>query len=542
VNRVDILNWFFHLRSNLGQQTRLRFEELATEADRCLRQHEEQGLERLKEGPGPKIYLGETLSGDRVEVAADFFTRFHSLIAAMNGAGKTMAVALLLFVLLRMAATSRKLGLIILDGKRDLFNITIYALSILLLELERTQPKAAADLRSRTRIIDCDRTDPVTSWGLFALWPGADLEVFGEHRIEFFANQRGSSDTEMTTGVKSLGKHVIMALAEHSLGPDKVGRFLHDATFRSFLLARSKNERVREYFTLQFPHQHKATIGAFERDVDRMCSPSKPLRLMTSAPAAPDVRAAMDRGEIIIATTAGQASPWVQQAYSNFLFSECVGAGFRRDGPETQVLVVVDEAQTFLETPSQRANAMRALTRLRSYKVSLMLMIQNLAIVRDPALQDIINSEVATKLILRGSPENANGMEKFFGVTGRRLRPQLDPFAESEFYSLSEEQRLLREEIASLPDRAAWLWVKGRTEQAVKMKIADLNIPQGRALHDAVQPILEDAGLGMRIGGAEYERLVQERERKFTQLMATGDTGLKSELARQYKRAKSQEE
>ena len=91
------------------------------------------------------------------------------------------------------------------------------------------------------------------------------------------------------------------------------------------------------------------------------------------------------------------------------------------------------------------------------------------------------------------------------------------------------------EEIAHLPDRVGYLWLKARAGEAIKIKTQELAIPQGRKLDEAIAPIRRDPTIGMRFSRKEYERLIAERDRKWT-AEQEGDLG--ATLRKAYQRAR----
>ncbi len=100
--------------------------------------------------------------------------------------------------------------------------------------------------------------------------------------------------------------------------------------------------------------------------------------------------------------------------------------------------------------------------------------------------------------------------------------PKQNPFQETRFYSVNEERSILLEEIANLPDRVGWLWLKGRSSEAIKIRTQDLDLPQGRELEQATLAIRRDPTIGQRLSRKEYEQMAAERERKFAPELASG--------------------
>ena len=136
---------------------------------------------------------------------------------------------------------------------------------------------------------------------------------------------------------------------------------------------------------------------------------------------------------------------------------------------------------------------------------------------------------------MRGEPGDCAFLKSVLPVTGRKLRPQGSPFQEKSFYSLTEERGTALEEIAHLPDRVGYLWLKARAGEAIKIKTQELAIPQGRKLDEAIAPIRRDPTIGMRFSRKEYERLIAERDRKWT-AEQEGDLG--ATLRKAYQRAR----
>ncbi len=136
---------------------------------------------------------------------------------------------------------------------------------------------------------------------------------------------------------------------------------------------------------------------------------------------------------------------------------------------------------------------------------------------------------------MRGEPGDCAFLKSVLPLTGRKLRPQASPFQEKSFYSLAEERGTALEEIAHLPDRVGYLWLKARAGEAIKIRTQELAIPQGRTLEEAIAPIRRDPTIGTRFSRKEYERLIAERDRKWT-AEEQGDLG--ATLRKAYQRAR----
>jgi hypothetical protein len=122
-------------------------------------------------------------------------------------------------------------------------------------------------------------------------------------------------------------------------------------------------------------------------------------------------------------------------------------------------------------------------------------------------------------------------------VSGRKLRPSLDPFAPPSFYTAAEERTLSLEAIASLPDRSGYVWLKARSPEAFLIRTRDINIPSGDALDSVVASVRNDSTLGDRVSRKEYECLVAERERSARPELAE-DAQVTDVLAEAYRRTR----
>jgi hypothetical protein len=119
---------------------------------------------------------------------------------------------------------------------------------------------------------------------------------------------------------------------------------------------------------------------------------------------------------------------------------------------------------------------------------------------------------------MRGEPSDSAFLKSAFPITGRRRRPKGDPFAAQTFCSPAEERGLLLDEIANLPDRTGWLWLRSETAEAISMRTPDISIPSGHDFDEAVATIRRDPTIGGRMSRKAYDRILTERDRKWKAL------------------------
>jgi len=115
---------------------------------------------------------------------------------------------------------------------------------------------------------------------------------------------------------------------------------------------------------------------------------------------------------------------------------------------------------------------------------------------------------------MRGDPADCTLLKPALPITGRRPKPRPHPFAEQSLYSPAEERVLVHEDIASLPDREGYLWLKNRSAEAIRVVVADVPIPDGNALMRATSAIRQDATIGGRMSRKQYDQAVAARDQE----------------------------
>jgi hypothetical protein len=66
-----------------------------------------------------------------------------------------------------------------------------------------------------------------------------------------------------------------------------------------------------------------------------------------------------------------------------------------------------------------------------------------------------------------------------------------------------------------LPDRTGYLWLKTRSDEAVKIRTEAIDIPEGPEFRAIVDELREEPRLGERVARAEYDRLIEECDREW---------------------------
>jgi hypothetical protein len=136
----------------------------------------------------------------------------------------------------------------------------------------------------------------------------------------------------------------------------------------------------------------------------------------------------------------------------------------------------------------------------RSFGSSVGLITQNLgSAVHDARILSQIHTNVKWTLSMRGQPADCSFLKHALPIGTKKQRPQVNPFEPPGFYTENEERAMAMEEIASLPNRHAYVWLRSQCPEALKITTASIEIPDRERLENIIRPLLSDSGLGERV-------------------------------------------
>lgn len=175
------------------------------------------------------------------------------------------------------------------------------------------------------------------------------------------------------------------------------------------------------------------------------------------------------------------------------------------------------------------------LTMARSFGSFFLFLCQNLTTaVPDSRILEILHTNIRWSLTLRGTPSDARFLRPALPVTGRRPRPEPHPYRERTNHTREEERALLLEEVANLPDRVGYLWLKTRSPEAVRITTRTLALPQPRELRPMVEAARSDADLGGRMLRDDYEARMRQRDSEWLESVEATPSDLGEALERKY--------
>ncbi len=520
-----MMHWILDqfLGKRIEQETDRYLQELALSPTLASQKTVTELLKRFTAEPGPKVTLGETLWGEAVTVPLAEIVRAYGQIGGGMGVGKSFTAGNIAKALIDRAAYDSTVGFGCIDAKRELYLIILFLLGEKLNVLERSDPPAAERLRQRIFICDFSCFNPVTSYNILAPWPGTDRELFASERADLLLDMLEGGDDLSLSG-KTLLQKLILLLSEFGLPIGYLHRILDNESFRRRLVARSQHEAVAEYFAQRFRDVPKPTIAALQRRLDALLV-SEGIRMVLNGPSAPDFRRLQDGSAIVLINCFGvNISRGVRRLLHALIGSDSSRSVFARRERERPFLWICDEAQNFFLTPTLRENMAEVLTMGRVFQSHYLFLTQNISTaVQDPRMLAILHTNIRWALALRSDPADCAFMKPALPVTGRRVRPEMNPFAEKSFYSLAEERALVLDEVGHLPDRTAWVWFKALSAEVIQVRTRELAVPQGHELENATLSLQRDPNVGMRLSRREYDRLVAGRDRQWAE--EEGDLG-----------------
>jgi hypothetical protein len=516
--------------------------EMVTAPGRAARDQASTMLRVLAARPGPHVTLGETEWHEEIRIPVIDLLRLHALITGGSGSGKTMAMLLIINAMLE-AGEDFRAGWAVVDGaKSDLFLGTLYLIKRRLEELAASDPAAASRLRRRVRIIDfAAPATTITPFNLLARWPNAEPDSFASHQVELLLDVLPNGDALKLAAAPLKTLVQILSAPEVGMSVIDLIRVLDDEEYLNEVLVRCHDAALVGTLNRQLRTVSRSTRAALRRRLEVLVSPASVARMLAGK-TAPDFRRFQDEGCFVAVNCSGpNISGGLSQFLNTLVVSNFCRSVYARRHPDVPFVVIADESQHLFSSVIMREHLSDAGRLSRRYGTHFWFITQNLsASVPDARLLRLLHTNVGWTWSGRGDPMDCAFLKPVIPVTGRKPRPKREQFEETRFYTDAEERTLLLEEIGNLPNRTGYIWLKGQSADAMKVRTADLDIPQGAELEKAVLQIRNDATIGQRVSRKEYDRSLDDRQRdgRSARNHADSDTTLQEA----YRRARANSE
>src|SRR5439155_5735858 len=279
----------------VARQTSAYLASLAQEPVHTSRRNVCELLRALRNEPGPKVTLGETMWGEPVVVPIMELVKACGVATGGMGSGKTMVAGLILDKIIERLPELRAVAFGVLDAKGELFD---RALCLLARRLERLEGGAREELLRRVVIIDFSSHEAVSSYNVLSRGPYTERDFFVTSRLETLGELLPAGEKLSLRGGTVL-KNVLALLSEFGLPLTYLDAVLSSDILRGKLLRASKNPAVRFYFERHFVQEGKQTIAALRARMESLFA-SEGVRLALSGTTAPDFRALQNEGKIVL--------------------------------------------------------------------------------------------------------------------------------------------------------------------------------------------------------------------------------------------------
>jgi hypothetical protein len=430
---------------------------------------------------------------------------------------------------------------VVSGSKSDSFQGFAYLIDRWLQELARKDPALAERQKQRVEMLDYALTDPISPYGILQRWPEVEPEAFAGHRADLLFDLL--PDTDALNLARPLLKTLLHLASEPEIAWSMplLVRALDDDRLLGRAMAACRTPALVSALRRQLATVSKPTLAALRRRLEVLVS-SESVRMALSGQSAPDFRRIQDDAHLVAFNCAGPNIPTsVARFLQMLIIDDLCRATAWRQNPENEFLVVIDESQDILQSPVMRQLLGDATRLSRAFGTRFLFLTQNLtAAVSDPKLLRQLHTNVEWSLSFRGEPDDCAFLKTFLPVTGRRAKPKSSPFEETSFYSISQERAMLLDDVACLPNRVGYLLFRGLTAEAIKLRTADFEIPRGRALEEATYKVRHDPTIGKRIPRKEYEQMISEQERRWSDERA-GSGAEVADLERAYRRLRGEQ-
>lgn len=458
---------------------------------------------------GPNVILGKTMRDELVKIPISHLIRSCGLVTGGTGTGKSMFATLFVEAILRELPRARDMAFGVLDAKGELFERALYLVARRLGALGKAEREA---LLQRIVIVDFSGRQAISPYNILARWPGTETDYFLTSRLETLLELLPAGEKLSLRGAGIL-KNALALLSECNVPLTQLDALLSNEDFRCRLIQESNSEPVRSYFQRHFQLEAKQTVAALRARMDALFA-SEGIRLALSGSSSPDFCRLQNEGKIVLVNCAGPTiTRGVRQLLQGLVLSDVRQGIFARpNDPRVSYLWFADEAQNFFLTRQQEENIADILTMARSFGSFFVFLCQNISsAVPDARVLETLHTNIRWSMTFRSTPRDAAFLRGALPVTGQRYKPEANPFREPRMYSTEEERALVLNEIAGLPDRVGYLWLKAYSTEAIKMHSEPFDLPRGAAFREIVDSILHDHRIGERLSRTEYERLIEKR-------------------------------
>ncbi|MCA9731895.1 MAG: DUF87 domain-containing protein [Deferribacteres bacterium] len=470
-NSIKFIQFLFGRR--LRKETRKVLADLGN-AEGKMHKALEYKLNALNKNREALFDIGTTEWGFPVSVPLSSLLK-HALIIGSSGSGKSYTALLMISDSLNKFFKGQHVPFGILDGKGELAPKVleyIQAYGYKMGDKEREQ------FKKKIYVMDFSESKAITPYNLLDS-QHLSPEMVVSSRMQSFEQIFHGSSQVISTRMQTLLKYMLFLLIEFKLPITLFEQLCLDPATVKRLANKSKNERLRHYFTHRFPRESRATILGLAQRIDSLFV-SDGVRLSMSAKSAPDFQKLMDEGCFIIINVCG---PTISRSTSEFLLrvilSDIQQSVFRRKKRESKYLWFLDEAQVLYRDPRSRENMNDLLTMARSFGSFFIFLTQAItSAVRDTRILNSLMQNLGWVTVFQSIVHEAKLLSSALPLTGNMTVGKSSLYEQPHYLTKEQELKVKLEEIAHFPSQIAYFWLKSHLPQAVKIKTRDLDRPE----------------------------------------------------------------
>jgi len=426
-------------------------------------------MERIKE---PSILIGTAKDAVGSEVPVRIGTQeihAHWLITGGTGSGKTSFVT---GVFSRAVEHGYPVGVV--DCKSGFFDSAIRWAAALAYRMEPARREAFI----RSMAVVNPFTQGLVPLNVCCPIPGTSPEVQAYNVCLSFSRLFSS---DLGFQMENLLRHLLLLLMEARLSLVEAPDVLQDDLFRDILVQRSTNPAVKSFFWRAYPTVPQGSKSALLSRIQSLLLPEN-LKLMLGADDLIDFKAILDKGNpLFMFLGKGPGVPEEQVDLIGSLLLQLLfqGAYSAVSGKRRPYQIILDEFFHLLDAPALEKRFDTALTTLRSFGVTLSLVMHNFSQVPG-SLRDSILNNCDFMAIFRTYARNA----QYFGDFLPELDPEIvvESLRKTGQLPAKHEMRVqLTERLQRLPDRHCYWYDKRKPYRGLLVRVPELSTPHRAA-------------------------------------------------------------
>ena len=387
----------------------------------------------------------------------------HWLIQGGTGTGKTTWVSSLLEQQLR---AGRPFG--VLDCKGDLYRAALASVA----KMASSQDARRHEAFEKRAVVVNPFSDRLVPLNVCRPMPGASPE---SQAYEVTLALSRLFDRSLGLHMENILRHLLLLLMEAELSLVEAPDVLEDEVLRGVLASRSANREVKRFFLGTYEAIPQVSKDALLSRLQGLLLPEN-LRLMLGADGLLDLRRVLEEGHyLLVFLGKGPGVPEEQVEILGSLFLQLLlqAAYSRGSGARGGYLLAADEFFHLLDAPGLAKRFETALTTVRSFGLSLMLIHHNLA--QLPAkLREIVLGNSDLVALFRTSGRNAEHLGDFL--------PDVEPEALAEALAkgreLGRDRKKNLESLQRLPDRHCYWYDRRKPYRALKLSVPDISVSE----------------------------------------------------------------